>query len=87
MNLMWDETEKTFPGYVHCKCNSSCIRKFKVSYVLKSYKRHKHLDRERSEKIKENIRNKMTPHYLSLMEIVGDPLVTKLIDCINYIDI
>ena len=78
MNLMWDETEKTFPGYVHCKCNSSCIRKFKVSYLLRSYKRHKHLDSDRSQKIKDNIRNKMTPYYLSLMKIVGDPLQTKI---------
>ena len=78
LNLIWDETEKTFPGYVHCKCNSSCIRKFKVSYLLRSYKRHRHLNSERSEKIKNNIRNKMTPYYLSLMTIVGDPLVTKI---------
>ena len=78
LNLIWDETEKTFPGYVHCKCNSSCIRKFKVSYLLRFYKRHKHLSSDRSEKIKNNIRTKMTPYYLSLMKIVGDPLVTKI---------
>jgi len=60
MNLMWDETDKTFPGYVHCKCNSKCIRKFKIAYMVRSYKRHKHLDSEKSEKIKENIRNKMS---------------------------
>ena len=78
MNLVWDETDRVFPNYVHCKCNSKCIRKFKVSYLLRSYKRHKHLDSERSQKIKDNIRNKMTPYYLSLMTIVGDPLVTKI---------
>ena len=78
LNLLWDETEKTFPNYVQCKCNSSCIRKFKVSCLLRSYKRHKHLDRERAERIKNNIRNKMTPYYLSLMQIVGGPLVTKI---------
>ena len=78
LNLMWDETDKTFPGYVHCKCNSKCIRKFKVAYMLRGYKRHKHLDSERSQKIKDNIRNKMTPYYLSLMKIVGDPLVSKI---------
>ena len=78
LNLIWDETEKTFPGYVHCKCNSKCIRKFKVPYMLRSYKRHKHLDSDRSEQIKVNIRDKITPYYLSLMTIVGDPLVTKI---------
>ena len=78
MNLMWDETEKTFPGYVHCKCNSKCIRKFKISYLLRSYKRHRHLNSERSERIENNIRNKMTPYYLSLMKIVGDPLISKV---------
>ena len=78
LNLIWDETEKTFPGYVHCKCSKNCIRKFKVSYLLRSYKRHKHLDSDRSESIKDNIRNTMTPYYLSLMRIVGDPLVTKI---------
>jgi hypothetical protein len=78
INLIWDETERVFPNYVHCKCNSKCIRKFKMSYLLKGYKRHKHLDRERAEKIKDNIRNKMTPYYLSLMKIVGDPLVSKI---------
>ena len=78
MNLMWIETEKKFPGYVHCKCNSSCIRKFKVSYLLRSYKRHRHVNSERSEKIKTKIRNKMSTYYMSLMEIVGDPLVTKI---------
>ena len=78
INLLWDETERVFPNYVHCKCNSKCIRKFKMSYLLKGYKRHKHLDRERAEKIKDNIRNKMTPYYLSLMKIVGDPLVSKI---------
>ena len=54
MNLLWDETERVFSGYVHCKCNSSCIKKFKVSYLLRSYKRHRHLDSERSKKIKDN---------------------------------
>ena len=78
MNLMWIETEEKFPGYVHCKCNSSCIRKFKVSYLLRSYKRHRHVNSERSEKIKTKIRNKMSTYYMSLMEIVGDPLVTKI---------
>ena len=78
MNLMWDETEKTFPGYVHCKCNSKCIRKFKISYLLKGYKRHKHLSSDRSDKIKERIRLKMSTYYLELMQIVGDPLVTKI---------
>ena len=69
INLIWDETDKNFPNYVHCKCNSSCMR---------SYKRHKHLGRERVERIKDNIRTKMTPYYLGLMKIVGDPLVTKI---------
>ena len=78
INLIWDETERVFPNYIHCKCNSKCIRKFKMSYSLKGYKRHKHLDRERAEKVKDNIRNKMTPYYLSLMKIVGDPLVSKI---------
>ena len=52
MNLMWDETERIFLGYVHCKCDSKCIKKFKVSYLLRSYKRHKRLSSDRSEKIK-----------------------------------
>ena len=78
LNLIWDETEKTFPNYVHCKCSKNCIRKFKVSYLLRSYKRHKHLDSDRSEKIKDNIRTKMSTYYLGLMKIVGDPLVTKI---------
>ena len=78
MNLMWDETEKNFPGYVECKCNSKCIRKFKLAYMLRSYKRHKHLDSERSEQIKDEIRNKITPYYLQIMKAVGDPLVTKM---------
>ena len=78
VNLMWNETERVFPNYVHCKCNSKCIRKFKVAYMLRGYKRHQHLDSERSERIKNNIRNKMTPYYLSLMAIVGDPLVSKI---------
>ena len=77
LNLMWDETERVFPNYVHCKCNSKCIRKFKVAYMIRGYKRHKHLDSERSEKIKENIRNKITPFYLSLMEKIGDPFVSN----------
>ena len=78
MNLLWDETDRVFPNYVHCKCNSKCIRKFKVSYLLRSYKRHRHLNSERSEEIKSKIRNKMSTYYMSLMEIVGDPLVTKI---------
>ena len=78
INLIWCETERVFPNYVHCKCNSKCIRKFKIAYMIRGYKRHQHLDSERSERIKNNIRNKMTPYYLSLMTIVGDPLVTKI---------
>ena len=78
LNLIWDESERAFPGYVHCKCNSKCIRKFKISYLLKGYKRHKHLDSDRSEKIKDRIRTKMSIYYLSLMGIVGDPLVSKI---------
>ena len=78
MNLVWDETDRVFPNYVHCKCNSKCIRKFKVSYLLRSYKRHRHLNSERSEEIKNKIRNKMSTYYMSLMTIVGDPLVTKI---------
>ena len=78
LKLIWDETEKPFPNYVHCKCTSKCIRKFKISYLLKGYKRHKHLDSDRSEKIKDRIRTKMSICYLSLMEIVGDPLVSKI---------
>ena len=78
LNLMWDETEKQFPGYVHCKCNPTCIRKFKTSYLLRSYKRHKHLNKKRSEEIKNKIRNKMSTYYLSLMQIVGDPLQTNI---------
>ena len=78
LNLIWDETEKTFPGYVHCKCNSGCIRKFKVSYLLRSYQRHKHLDSDRSEKIKDKIISKMSIYYLELMQIVGNPLITNI---------
>lgn len=78
MNLMWDETDKTFPGYVHCKCSKKCIRKFKMSYLLKGYKRHTHLESDRSDKIKERIRLKMGTYYLELMKIVGDPLITKI---------
>ena len=63
MNFLWSETEKTFPNYVHYKCTTTCIRKFKMSYMLRGYKRHKYLNSDRSEKIKDNIRNKMTPHY------------------------
>ena len=80
LNLIWDETERGFPGYVHCKCNSSCIRKFKISYLLRSYQRHKHLDSDRSEKIKDKIRTRMSTYYLSLMTVVGDPLITKIND-------
>ena len=68
LNLMWSETEKPFPNYVHCKCTPSCIRRFKMSYMLRSYKRHKHLNSERSQKIKDDIINKMTPYYQSLMK-------------------
>ena len=78
INLIWDETERVFPNYVHCKCNSKCIRKFKVAYMLRGYKRHQHLDSERGERVKNNIRTKTTPYYLSLMAIVGDPLVNKI---------
>ena len=78
LNLIWDETENTFKNYVHCKCSKNCIRKFKVSYMLRGYKRHKHLSSERSEKIKDSIRNKITPYYLSLMTKIGDPLQTKI---------
>ena len=78
LNLMWDETDKTFPNYVQCNCNSKCIRKFKISYMIRGYKRHQHLNSERSEKIKDKIRSTMTPYYLSLMKIVGDPLVSKI---------
>ena len=78
LNLMWDETERVFPGYVHCKCTPKCIRKFKMSYLLKGYKRHKHLDSNRSQKIKDDIKNKMTPYYQSLMEKIGDPLVSGI---------
>ena len=78
MNLIWDETERSFPGYVYCKCTSKCIRKFKRSYPLKGYKTHKHLDPIRSEKIKQGIHNKMNTYIMSLMENVGDPLVSKI---------
>ena len=78
MNLLWSETERIFPGYVQCNCNSKCIRKFKLAYMVRSYKRHRHLNSERSQKIKDDIRNKMTPYYQSLMAIIGDPLVTKI---------
>ena len=78
LNLIWDETERVSPGYVHCKCNSKCIRKFKVVYMLRGYRRHQHLDSERSEKIKDKIITKMSIYYLELMQIVGDPLVTTI---------
>ena len=78
LNLMWDETERVFPGYVHCKCSSKCIRKFKIAYMIRGYKRHKHLDSERSEKIKDKIRSTMSIFYLSLMAKIGDPLQTKV---------
>ena len=78
LNLMWDETERVFPNYVHCKCNSKCIRKFKIAYMIRGYKRHQHLNSERSEKIKDKIRSTMSIFYLSLMEIVGDPIQTKI---------
>ena len=78
MNLLWSETQRIFPGYVHCNCNSKCIRKFKIAYMVRSYKRHRHLNSERSQKIKDDIRNKMTPYYQSLMAKIGDPLITNV---------
>ena len=77
-NLIWDETEKRFPGHIDCKCTKKCKGRFKNSYMIRGYSRHKHLNPIRSENIKNDIRNQMSTYYMSLMRIVADPLISKI---------
>ena len=78
LNLIWDKADKEFPGILECKCAERCIRTFKISYMMRGYKRHTQLDPSRVKDVKDTIRNKITPYHTSLMKIVGDPYKTNI---------